>query len=100
MCIRDSLLVVRDEDEGDADVVLDRLQLDLQFLAEPRVQGAQGLVEEQDARLEHERTRERDALLLPTGELRGPAVLEALQANELEDPARLALPVLLVEPLV
>jgi len=94
------LLVVRDEDEGDADVVLDRLQLDLQFLAEPRVQGAQGLVEEQDARLEHERTRERDALLLPTGELRGPAVLEALQANELEDPAHLALPFLLVEPLV
>jgi len=93
-------LVVRDEDERDPDVVLDRLQLDLQVLAEPRVQGAQGLVEEQDARREHERARERDALLLPTGELRGLAVLEALQANELEDPAHLALPVLLVKPLV
>ena len=44
------LLVVRDHDEGDADVALDRLELDLHGLAELQVQRAERLVEQQHLR--------------------------------------------------
>ncbi len=63
------LLVVRDVDERDADLLLDPLQLDLQLLAHLEVERAERLVEEQDARVHHERTCERDALLLAAREL-------------------------------
>ena len=43
------LLVVGDEDERRAGALLDPLELDLHLLAELLVQGAEGLVEEQDA---------------------------------------------------
>ena len=45
------LLVVRHEDEGDADVALDRLELDLHLLAQLEVQGAERLVQQQHPRL-------------------------------------------------
>ena len=41
------LLVVRDEQEGDADVPLDRLELHLHLLAQLEVEGAERLVEQQ-----------------------------------------------------
>ena len=66
-----------DEDEGDADVRLERLQLDLQVLAQARVERAERLVEQQHARREDEGAGERDALLLAAGELRRLAALEA-----------------------
>jgi len=93
-------LIVRHEDEGDADVVLDRLQLDLEVFAEPRVEGAERLVQEQHSRCKHECACERDALLLPARELRGLALLEAAQPNELQDRAHPSLPLLFRQPLV
>ena len=63
-------LVVRDVDEGDADLGLDPLQLDLHLLAELQVERAQRLVEQQHLRLVDERPRQRHALRLAAGELR------------------------------
>ena len=68
------LLVVGDVDEGDPDVALDPLQLQLQALAQLQVEGAERLVEQQHLRQVDERAGERDALLLPAGELVGLAV--------------------------
>ena len=65
------LLVVRDEHERDPELGLERLQLDLQVLAQLRVERAERLVEQQHARPQHERPRERDALLLAARELAG-----------------------------
>ena len=48
---------------------MDALELDLHLLAQLQVERAERLVEQQHARLEHERTRERDALLLAAREL-------------------------------
>jgi hypothetical protein len=78
------LLVVRDVEEGDADLALDCLQLELERPAELRVERTQRLVEEKDARVEHERPRKRHPLLLPARELVRLALLEALEANERE----------------
>jgi hypothetical protein len=55
---------VGDVDEGDADLLLDALQLDLHLLAELQVEGAERLVEEQDAGPVHQRSGQRDALPL------------------------------------
>ena len=44
------LLVVRHVDEGDADLLLDPLELDLHLLAELEVERAERLVEQQHAR--------------------------------------------------
>ena len=64
------LLVVRDVDERDADLVLDALELGLHALAQLEVQRAERLVEQQHARAVDDRARERDALALAAGELR------------------------------
>ena len=78
-------LVVRDVDEGDPDVVLDRLQLELHLLAQLQVERAERLVEQQHARLVHERAGQRDALLLAARELARLALLETREADEVED---------------
>ena len=86
------LLVVRDVEESDPDLALDRLELDLELAAELCVERAERLVQEEDGRREHERTSERDALLLPTGELVRTSLPEAAEPHELEglgDPAAL-----------
>ena len=75
------LLVVGHVDEGDADLLLDRLQLDLHLLAELEVEGAQRLVEQQHARPIDQGAGESDPLALATGELAGLAPLVALQAH-------------------
>ena len=62
-------LVVRDVDEGRAEIRLQLLQLDLHVLAQLQVERAQRLVEQQQRRLEHQAARDRDALLLAAGEL-------------------------------
>ena len=64
------VLVVGDVDERDPERLLDALELDLQVHAQARVERAERLVEQQHRRLEHERARQRDALLLAAGELR------------------------------
>ena len=75
------LLVVRHVDEGDADLLLDALELDLHLLAQLEVEGAERLVEEQDGRPVDERARQRDALRLAAGDLVGLALVEALAAR-------------------
>ena len=78
------LLVVGDEDEGDPDLALDPLQLHLHLLAQLQVERAERLVEEQHLGVVDERARERDALLLPAGQLVRLARLVAGQLDELE----------------
>ncbi len=63
------LLVVRDVHGRDAQTRLQALQLVAQLHAELRVEVGQRLVEQEDPRLEHERPRDGDALLLAAGEL-------------------------------
>ena len=77
-------LIVGHEDEGDADLALDALQLELHGLAELEVQRAERLVEQQGARIVHESPRERDPLLLTTGELRGLPLGEVTEADDVE----------------
>ena len=68
------LLVVGDVHEGDADLGLDPLELDLHLPAQLEVQRAQRLVEQQHAGLVDQGAAERDPLLLAAGELGGLAV--------------------------
>ena len=71
------LLVVGDDDEGDADLVLQALQLHLHGAAQLLVERAERLVEQQQTRPLDQRARQRDALLLAAGELLGLAVGKA-----------------------
>ena len=75
---------MRHVDERDADLLLDRLELDLERLPELRVEGAQRLVEQEDGGIQDQRPREGDPLLLAAGELIRPALLVAGQTDELE----------------
>ncbi len=61
-------LRVGDEHERDADVALQADQLDLHLLAQLRVERAERLVEQQQARPVDESARERDPLLLAAGQ--------------------------------
>ena len=63
------LLVVGDQDEGDADVALQVLQLDLHVAAQLAVERRQRLVEQQHGRPVDQRAGQRDALLLAAGQL-------------------------------
>ena len=94
------LLVVRHVDERDADLLLEGLQLDLQRLAELRVEGAERLVEQEHRGVEDQRSRERDTLLLSPGELRRPPLLVSLEPDERERVEDLLADVLLRHVLV
>src|SRR6185436_13114278 len=85
-------LVVRDIDEGDADLALKRLQFHLHLFAKLEVKRPERLVEEEDLGLDHKRAGERHALALATGERRRPPLLEALKLDEVEHLARLPAP--------
>ena len=63
------VLVVRDEQERDAELPLQRLQLALHLLAQLQVQGPERLVEQQHLRLIDQRTRKRHALALTARQL-------------------------------
>ena len=76
------LLVVRDVDEGRAELGLDPLELELHLLAELHVERAERLVEQQCRGLVDESPRQRDTLLLTSRKLTGSA---ALQTFELDD---------------
>ena len=67
------LLVVGHEEERDADVALDRLELDLHLLAQLEVEGAERLVEQQHLGPVDQRAGEGHALPLAAGERPGPA---------------------------
>jgi hypothetical protein len=78
------VLVVGDVDEGDADVALDRLQLNLHLLAQLQVEGAERLVQQQHPRPVDDRPRQRHPLALAAGELSRLAVAVAGQADHLQ----------------
>ena len=63
------LLVVRHEHRGDVDLLVQLTKPAPQLLAHLGVERAERLVEQQNARLDGERTRERDALALAAGQL-------------------------------
>ena len=60
---------MRDVEKRHADFTLDTPQLCLHGLPQLPVQGPQGFVQEEHVRPQHQRARQRDALLLPTTEL-------------------------------
>ena len=76
------LLVVGDDHEGHAELVLDVHQLELGLLAQLLVEGAERLVEKQHLRLLGERAGERHALALAAGELARIAPGELLELDE------------------
>ena len=71
------VLVVRDVDEGDADLALDPLELDLHLLAELEVERPQRLVQQQHLGAVDDRPGERDPLALAARQLRRLAVAVA-----------------------
>ena len=78
------LLVVRDEDRRHVHLVVQPPQPGAQLLAHAGVQSAERLVEQQHARLDGQRARERHPLALAAGELRRVALAEVREADELE----------------
>ena len=71
-------------DEGDAQLLLDALELTLHILAQAQVQRPQGLVQQQNLGPVDQRPGNGDPLLLPAGELAAAPVLEALEADHLQ----------------
>ncbi len=65
------LLVVRDDDRCDAKRVLETDELDLQVEAQRPVERGERLVEQQQRRIDGERSRDGDTLLLPSRKLLG-----------------------------
>jgi hypothetical protein len=76
-------LVVRDEERRDAEPVLERPELRPDPCAELRVQVRERLVHQEGGRLPHERAADRDALLLPPGELSRPLLEQRVDVEEL-----------------
>jgi hypothetical protein len=89
---------VRHEDEGDAELALELLQLDLHLLAELEVEGAEGLVEQQDLGTDDHRAGEGDALALPAGELGRSTVGDVVEAHGREGLAGAAATLGLADP--
>src|SRR5258708_2578648 len=85
------VLVVPPVDEGHLQPLLQRAQLPPQRLAQLRIEVRQRLIEEEDLRLDDERPRHGDALLLPAGELVRLTVAKPGQADELQRVVRLPL---------
>ena len=73
-----------DVHERDPDLGLDPLELDLHLPAQLEVEGAERLVEQQHLRAVDQGPGQRDPLLLAAGELRGLALAEPLELDQLE----------------
>ena len=84
------LLIVGHEHGGDMDLVVQLAQPAPQLLADLGVERAERLVEQQDARLDGERARQRDALALAAGQLRRIAVAERAELDQIEQASRRA----------
>jgi hypothetical protein len=69
-------------ERGEAERALQLADLDPDFLAELGVEVRERLVEEQELRLDHQRARERHALLLAPGELARQPVAEPFEAHQ------------------
>src|SRR6476661_3870247 len=77
-------LVVRDVDEGRAEVCLQLLELDLHVFAQLEIERTERLVEQQQRRFEHEAPRDRDPLPLSARQLVDALVLRAGQSDTLQ----------------
>ena len=77
-------LVVRDVDHGQPELLLDLADLLAHMAAQLGVEVGERLVEQQHLRLQHQRARHRDALLLAAGQLAGQPVAEAGQADQFQ----------------
>jgi hypothetical protein len=78
------LLVVRDQDRGDAKAALQRADLPAQVQAHARVERGKRFVEQEQRGRGRQRARERDALLLPARELRRVLAARPLQPDQRE----------------
>jgi len=76
------LLVMRDVDEGDADLPLQVLELGLHLLPQLEVEGAERLVEQQHLGAVDQGTGERDPLLLAAGQLIRPGPLPPVEPGQ------------------
>ena len=63
-------LIVRDEDESDADFALERFQFALHLLAQIGVERGKRFIEQEQVRAIHQGAGQRDALLLAAADLR------------------------------
>ncbi len=75
-------LIVRDEDAGHVDFVVEATNPLPQFLTHLRIERAERLVQQQHARLRRERPRQRDALALAARQLRRIAVLQRFEPDQ------------------
>ena len=80
------LLVVGNIQDGNPQGALDTPDFILHFFPQATVEGAEGLVDQHQAGLEHQRPGNRHPLLLTSGQLVRPAVFKPLQAYELQRP--------------
>jgi hypothetical protein len=76
------LLVVGDDDKGEAELLLQLHQLELRLAAQLLVERRERLVEQQDAGALHQRARQRVALALAAGELVRLALAEAVELDQ------------------
>jgi len=75
---------MRDDDRGDAEPLLELAKLDLHAFAQPLVERAERLVEQQHGGLYDQRPRQRDALLLAAGKRLRHALRIGVQLDHLE----------------
>ena len=78
------LLVVGHVDERDPDLALQRGEIGLEVLAQLGVERSEWLVEEEHGRRQHEGAGQGDPLLLSARQLRRPALLEPVEAHQLD----------------
>ena len=76
------LLVVRDVQEGQTHLGLDRLELELHLTAQLEVERAERLVQQQERRAVHDRPGQRHALLLTAGQLTRAPVGDVVEFDE------------------
>ena len=78
------VLIVGDDDERDADLALDFLQLDLHLFAQFEIECAERLVEQQHPGTSDQRARQRHSLTLTARQLRGLPRRLAAQPDHVE----------------
>ncbi len=94
------LLIVRHDDEGEPERLLQAHQLELRLLAQLLVERRERLVEQQHARPLHQRARQRDALALPAGKCIGLAFAQTFEPHQREHLAHAGRDLLLGQPLL
>ncbi len=83
------LLVVRHVQEGQADLGLDRLELELHLAAQLEVERAERLIQQEERRAVHDRPSKRHALLLAARELTGSTRRDVVEFDQAERLVRL-----------